>query len=143
MTRTRDSFLSQLIDFEREISQSRQLSLFRRNPSTWELLLYLAQFPEDASEGLYDTVESLQTRYLGSSAMLKFVRERREDGLLLFTEHAKRSKWMVGLHPELRTELLELLHRRIAQLHEAASAAAPAKLHQPYRDGPGKAQMPG
>ncbi|MFN4101143.1 MAG: hypothetical protein ACK4GT_15340 [Pararhodobacter sp.] len=106
---TQDIPLALELDFERQIYQSKLLSLFRRNPSTWELLLYLAQFEEGSEDGVYGTLERLETRYLSNSAMLKFVRERRDDGLLLFNEHAKRSKWTIALNESLREALFALL----------------------------------
>jgi len=116
---TGDCFLKLDIDFERRIYQSKLLSLFRRNPSTWELLLYLAQFEDGSEDGVYNTLERLETRYLGNSAMLKFVRERRDDGLLQFTEHTKRSKWKVSLDGALREALLLALEDRNKALQKA------------------------
>jgi len=116
---TRDSLLALEIDFERQIYESKLLSLFRRSPSTWELLLHLAQFEEGSEDGVYNTLDRLRTRYLGNSAMLKFVRERRDDGLLLFTEHTKRSKWKVSLDAELRDALLLALEERNRGLGQA------------------------
>ena len=102
--------------FEREIERSRILSIFRRNPSTWELLLKLASEPNNTGDGLYETIAQVQTRYLGHSALLKFVRDRRDDGLLHFSEHTKRSKWRVSLDPGLREELVSVLAWRSEHL---------------------------
>ncbi|MDR7127130.1 hypothetical protein [Pseudotabrizicola sp. 4114] len=126
---TGDSFLTLEIDFERQIYQSKLLSLFRRSPSTWELLLYLAQFEEGSEDGVYNTLDRLRTRYLGNSAMLKFVRERRDDGLLQFTEHTKRSKWKVSLDAELRAALFVALEERNVGLQQALVP----KEHRPQR----------
>jgi len=104
------------LEFEQAIYQAKPLSVFRRNPSTWELLLYLAQFEDGSEDGIYNTLDRLQTRYLGNSAMLKFIRERRDDGTLLFTEHTKRSKWKISLSPEVRDALFATLEFRNAQL---------------------------
>ena len=41
-----DDYLSLELDFERALYQSKLLSLFRRNPSIWELLLVLARFED-------------------------------------------------------------------------------------------------
>lgn len=109
------------LNFERLVHQSRALSIFRRNPSTWELLLRLAADQSGGADGVYNAIEQLETRYLGSSAMLKFVRERRDDGLLEFRENAKRSKWTVSLEPSLREELVSLLERRNDALVTEAS----------------------
>jgi len=132
---SKDDLLSQLLDLEREISRSKRLAVFRRNPSTWELLLYLGQTAEGSEDGLYHIVDSLQTRYLGSSAMLKFMRERRDDGLLLFAEHAKRSKWAIALNPELRAELLEVLTRHAAQLPGKMAEVSLARKGAAFREG--------
>ncbi|MFN4098755.1 MAG: hypothetical protein ACK4GT_03155 [Pararhodobacter sp.] len=116
---TQDIPLALELDFERHIHQSKLLSLFRRNPSTWELLLYLAQFEEGSEDGVYGTLDRLQTRYLSNSAMLKFVRERRDDGLLLFNEHTKRSKWTIALNESLREALFEVLEQHDSEFRKS------------------------
>jgi hypothetical protein len=120
------------LEFEQAIYQDKPLSVFRRNPSTWELLLYLAQLENGSEDGIYNTLDRLQTRYLGNSAMLKFIRERRDDGTLLFTEHTKRSKWKISLSPELREALFSTLEFRNAQLMRGLSAPteAPEQIQQ-------------
>lgn len=110
--------------FERQLHQSRILSVFRCNPSTWELLLQLASQPDGSADGVYQTIERIETRYLGNSALLKFVRERRDDGLLEFTEHVKRSKWRIGLAPELREALETALGQRNDRLRRATAPSA-------------------
>ena len=87
------------LEFERAVSQSRELSLFRRNPTTWELLL-LAQNENGALNGLYKTIDAVETRYLGNSALLKFVREQRDHGPEDFISATTRS-WQVGQMPWL------------------------------------------
>ena len=120
-----DPHLEVELKFERLVHQSRMLSVFRRNPSTWELLLRLAAEDENGLDGIYHAIEQLETRYLGSSAMLKFVRERRDDGLIEFKEHSKRSKWRVTLEPSLREELLSTLAWRNGQLLSTGHRTAP------------------
>lgn len=122
-----NDYLSLELDFERALAQSRLLSMFRRNPSTWELLLMLALHENGSEDGVYNTIDSLQTRYLGNSAMLKFVRERRDDGLLLFTEHTKRSKWKITLDPALREALIALLDQRNADLLQLQQRILPSE----------------
>jgi len=112
------------LEFERLVHQSRMLSIFRRNPSTWELLLKLASEGDVGVDGIYHAIEQVETRYLGSSAMLKFVRERRDDGLLQFNEHSKRSKWRISVEPSLREELVSLLALRNAELVNGTLKAA-------------------
>jgi hypothetical protein len=125
----RDRLLALELDFEREIYSSKSLSLFRRNPSTWELLVFLAQFEDGSDEGVYSTLDRLRTRYLGNSAMLKFVRDRRDDGSLIFSEHTKRSKWKIQLRDEIREALIAALHERAAKQQEiSASPAGPSRL---------------
>ncbi|WP_127105137.1 hypothetical protein [Pararhodobacter zhoushanensis] len=109
------------LNFEREVAQSRGLSLFRRNPTTWELLLLLARYKNGSNEGVYNTIDSVGTRYLGNSALLKFIRERRDDGLVQFLEHEKKSKWTLQLNEELVAQLIELLDTRNRQLLRAAA----------------------
>jgi len=100
------------LEFERDVSRSRELSLFRRNPATWELLLLLAENKNGAHDGVYDTIESVHTQYLGNSALLKFVRERRDDGLFEFLENDKKSKRTVRVQEAILEELTEILERR-------------------------------
>lgn len=121
------------LDFERRVHLSRMLSIFRRNPSTWELLLKLANQHDGGAEGIYQTIEQIETRYLGSSALLKFVRERRDEGLLEFREHTKRSKFTVSLEPSLRNELMAILDWRNAQLFDAI-AGQPNSVSAPASD---------
>ncbi|MCW1931824.1 hypothetical protein [Pararhodobacter zhoushanensis] len=109
------------LNFEREVARSRGLSLFRRNPTTWELLLLLARYKNGSNEGVYNTIDSVGTRYLGNSALLKFIRERRDDGLVQFLEHEKKSKWTLQLNEELVAQLIELLDTRNRQLLRAAA----------------------
>jgi hypothetical protein len=130
---THDKLLALELEFERAISELRSLSLFRRNPSTWELLLYLAQFEEGSEDGVYSTLDRLQTNYLGSSALLKFMRERRDDGSLVFFEHTKRSKWKVALNPQIREVLLTTLAARNVKMLDGSSSPMnlPHTVHSP------------
>jgi len=104
------------LETERRIARSRGLSAFHRNATTWELLLLLAVNDGQSDLGVYNTLDQLETGYLGQSAMLKFLRDRRSDGLLAFDEHEKRSKWRLRLAPELCEELMEFLGGRNQKL---------------------------
>ncbi|MCC0079113.1 MAG: hypothetical protein H6899_04005 [Rhodobacter sp.] len=104
------------LEFERMIAQSRELSVFRRNPTTWEFLLLLAQSEEGAMDGLYSTIDAVQTRYLGNSALLKFIRERRDHGDLRFLEADKKSKWTIQIDQKLIDHLEALLRWRDGEL---------------------------
>lgn|SRR5690554_6412546 len=104
----REQILAHL-EFERRIAQSSQLSLFRRNPSTWEILLLIALLDGDSDDGMYAIIEKVSTKYVGSSALLKFLRERRDDGSLEFEEHVKRNKWRIRLGEPLLSELRSVL----------------------------------
>lgn len=101
------------LDHERRVSASPRLSVFRRNATAWELLLMLAEQGE-GGDGLYNLAEQVQTDHLSAAAMLKFMRDRRKDGLLHFEQHEKRSKWRVLVDDDLLDELhahLELRNR--------------------------------
>lgn len=117
------------IDFERRIAQSRHLALFRRNPTTWELLLMLARNENGSADGVYRTLETLETGYLGNSALLKFIRERRDDGLISFLENEKRSKWTVQLFEPLQEEIMALLDHRNNDILLAAGIPAATDVH--------------
>jgi hypothetical protein len=99
--------------FERAVFQHRRLAMFRRNATTWESLLLLAACDGDEGPGLYEVVESVQTTALGQSALLRFLRDCRDEGTVVFTRSAhKQSKWTLSISPELRSDLMALLHMR-------------------------------
>jgi hypothetical protein len=118
--------MSQDITFEREVANIRNLSIFRKNATTWELLLLLAQAEGESDLGLYNTIAELKTGYMGQSALLKFLRQRREEGVVEFLTHEKRSMWRMKLDPEVLVELRALVaarNRRIASRVRASSLA--------------------
>src|SRR5690554_1614633 len=92
----REQILAHL-EFERRIAQSSQLSLFRRNPSTWEILLLIALLDGDSDDGMYAIIEKVSTKYVGSSALLKFLRERRKDESLDLEDLFNRTNWGIRL----------------------------------------------
>lgn len=104
------------LETQRRIARSRGLNAFHRNATTWELLLLLAANDGQSDLGVYNTLGQLETGYLGQSAMLKFLRDRRLDGLLAFDEHEKRSKWLLRLDPSIHEDLMELLAWRNQKL---------------------------
>ncbi|KPP98461.1 MAG: hypothetical protein HLUCCA12_18075 [Rhodobacteraceae bacterium HLUCCA12] len=129
--------LSVEIETQRKIARSRKLSAFHRNATTWELLLLLAANDGESDLGVYNTLDQLETGYLGQSALLKFLRDRRLDGLLSFDEHEKRSKWRLRLEPALYEEVVEYLakrNRELAKLLGSDETAGPESDIKP--DGP-------
>jgi len=98
--------------YERKISRSRVLSTFRRNATSWEFMLLLAMNEGKSDEGLYNTLNQLETNYLGQSAMLKFLRDQRAEGLVNFDEHEKRSRLRLRLAPSVLAELTSILEER-------------------------------
>lgn len=99
--------------FERAVFQHPKLAIFRRNATTWEVLLMLAAAPERDGPGLYEIIETVQTRALGASALLRFLHDRREEGSIVFTRNSfKQSKWSLSLREDLRRDLLALMRRR-------------------------------
>jgi len=109
------------IEFERRLWSNRGLSTFRRNPTTWELLLLLASHREGFSDGLHEAPNVISTRYLGQSALLKFIREQRDAGLIRFMEHQKRSKRILQLDPTLVDALQQALEWHAQTLHDPPS----------------------
>jgi len=109
----------------RRIARSPGLSAFNRNATTWELLLLLAANDGQSDLGVYNTLDQLETGYLGQSAMLKFLRDRRLDGTVTFDEHEKRSKWRLRLDPSLQEALMQLLTSRNHGLIEIAQTDGP------------------
>jgi hypothetical protein len=132
--------------FEHRIAQSRQLSAFRRNASTWELLLLMALHAGQSDEGIHGTAEKVATKYIGTSALLKFMRERRDDGSLVFEEHDKRSKWRIRLNAavlvELQLALKERNDRLLAAVGVHASLPQDAISSAVPRDLPASAALP-
>jgi len=109
---SRDLLQSELA-FERAVFQHRQLSVFRRNATTWEVLLMIAGADDQEGPGLYEVVDSVETNALGQSALLRFLRERREDGIIRFNRSPrKQSKWTLKISEDLRADLLALLRLR-------------------------------
>lgn len=104
------------LETQRRIARSRGLCAFHRNATTWELLLLLAANDGQSDLGVYNTLSQLETGYLGQSAMLKFLRDRRLDGMVTFDEHEKRSKWTLRLDPSIHDALMELLAGRNRKL---------------------------
>lgn len=101
------------LEFERALFANPQLSIFRRNATTWEVLLMLAEVDAGQGPGLYEVVGSVRTRALGPSALVSFLQERREEGSIVFTRNSlKQSKWSLSLRADLREELLTLLDQR-------------------------------
>ena len=72
----------------------------------------LAAQGRESDLSLYKTLDTLETTFLGQSAMLKFLRDCRADGLLIFTQHEKRSMSRLRLAPEVLTALIAVLGRR-------------------------------
>lgn len=100
------------LEHELRLAESQRLSVFRRNAATWELLLRLAADEEEASDGLYNLAARVQTDHLSSAALLKFMRDQRHAGRLLFEPHVKRSKWRVRLEDDVLEELQTLIALR-------------------------------
>lgn len=100
----------------RKIARSKPLSIFHRNATTWEFVLLLAAKDGGTDEGIYNTLQRLETPYLGHSAMLKFLRDRRLEGSVTYAEQEKRSKWGLRLAPSVFGELKLILEQRNLQL---------------------------
>lgn len=103
--------------FERAVAQHKDLALFRRNCSSWELLLTVMAAPDGEEPGVYELAESVRTQGLGKSALLRFIRDRRDDGLLVFDQHpTKKSKMSIRAHPELMAALFAIMAERTEAL---------------------------
>lgn len=110
--------------FERAVSRNRNLALFQRNCATWELLLVLCAAPETDKPGVYELIEGLRSKGLGQSALLRFVRDRRDDGLLVFDRHArKKSKMHIRLSPAVESALTALLMDRAEAMRTQSARA--------------------
>lgn len=111
------------LEIEREIARSDLLAPFRRNATSWEFLLTLAAQGGETGLGLYNTLDRLETGFLGQSSMLKFLRECRKMELLTFNEHEKRSKWRISLAPDVHTALARVYRHRNRSLNRLHSDA--------------------
>ncbi len=108
------------LEHELRLAACDELSVFRRNASTWELLLRLAAEEEEASDGLYNLAARVQTNHLSGAALLKFMRDQRRDGRLLFEPHVKRSKWRVRPTDTVQAALEALLEQRNRAITDAS-----------------------
>lgn len=107
------SLLRAELAFEHAVARHRELAMFRRNVATWELLLLLAGARGATVHGVHGLVDAVSTRGLGPSALLRFVRDRRDDGQLIVTpDPGKRSRQRVTLRPDLIEALLAELEVR-------------------------------
>lgn len=105
------------LDFEQAIARHRDLALFRRNVATWELLLRVAREPDGVDCGVHGLVHEIGSRGLGPSALLRFIRDRRDDGhLLMSPDPGKRSRQRISLRPGLAEVLGALLLHRYGTL---------------------------
>lgn len=84
-------------------------------------MLLLAANERKDDVGLYKTLDMLDTNYLGQSALLKFVRDKRDDSLINFDEHEKRSMVRLNLAPAVLDELTAVLVNRNQHLGAAFS----------------------
>ena len=108
------------LEFERAVAKNRDLALFRRNAATWEMLLAALVADDEDRIGVYDLVESVTSKGLGSSALLRFVRDRRDDGLFIFgTDPKKKSKHRISLRDDVADAALTLLDQRNHALRRA------------------------
>ncbi|MCW1931819.1 hypothetical protein [Pararhodobacter zhoushanensis] len=115
------------LEFERAVAKNRDLALFRRNAATWEMLLAALAAGDDDRIGVYDLVESVTSTGLGSSALLRFVRDRRDDGLFVFgADPKKKSKHRISLNDDLAEAALALLEQRNQALRKATLETANA-----------------
>ncbi|MCC5956548.1 MAG: hypothetical protein JJU07_10610 [Natronohydrobacter sp.] len=105
--------------FERDVAASTVLPRFRRNGTTWELLLLLAASQGTAEDGIYQTLEQVQTSYLGKPALTKFLRDCRTEGSLTFDVHEKRSSRRMSLSEEVHAEILALFSAHAKRLSQA------------------------
>lgn len=114
------------LDFERAIAANRDLVLFRRNAATWELLLAAMIADGAQPSGVYGLVESVRSKGLGSSALLRFVRDRRDDGLFIFgTDPKKKSKHRISVRDDLVDAVLMLLDTRNAAMQRLVHDRSP------------------
>lgn len=86
------------------------------------MLLLLATGDGDASDGLYRLADQVETDHLSSAALLKFMRDQRRDGRLVFEPHTKRSMWRVRPDEAVLNELHSLLALRNRLLANAERA---------------------
>lgn len=114
------------LDFERKVARNRDLALFRRNAATWEMLLTALVADGAERVGVYDLVESVRSTGLGSSALLRFVRDRRDDGLFIFgADPKKKSKHRISLRADLADAAIRLLDQRNAEMQRAVGDLNP------------------
>lgn len=76
----------------------------------------IAEAAEGEGPGLYELVDSVETNALGQSALLRFLRDRRDEGIVLFERSPrKQSKWTLKISGPLLADLRALLQLRAGE----------------------------
>lgn len=80
--------LSLMLDVEKRALRHAGLAAFRRNSTTWELLLNITS----SNLNIQQAIQSLQTNCIGYSSVMRFISSQIEAGTLVALDGAKKSE---------------------------------------------------
>ena len=83
--------ISNAFDIEKVALRDKRLAAFRRNPTTWEILLSVSK--NDLN--IHQTIKGLETDCLGYSSIIRFITAQVEEGGLIAIDGQKRSEKII------------------------------------------------
>lgn len=90
----------------RALANARELAVFARTPTTWELVLMI--FLHD-NLNISNAIAALTNRGLSYSSLVRFVQEQLSLGTLVSRQGGKKSEKVLALSPTLQQELIDYL----------------------------------
>lgn len=100
----------------RALANVRELAVFARTPTTWELALLI--YIND-NLNISSAIASLENRGLSYSSLVRFVQEQLSQGTLVSKQGAKKSEKVLALSPSVQQELADYL----SKAHQLGSGA--------------------
>ena len=98
--------------FEKDALRDKRLAPFRRNSTTWELLLKITE----ADLNIQQAIRALETDCLGYSSIVRFINVQLQDGRLQAVPGQKRSEKILKPSADVCAAIAEL-----AELHASLS----------------------
>ena len=100
-----------MLEIEKCALSDPRLAPFRRNSTTWELLLTVAS----ANLNIQQAVLSLKTTCLGYSSIMRFISSQFEAGTLIVLDGAKKSEKIIKPSPDVMSALFALANIRMEE----------------------------
>lgn len=85
------SAISNAFKLEKVALRDKRLAAFRRNPTTWEILLSVSR--NDLN--IHQTIKGLETDCLGYSSIIRFITAQIAEGRLIAIDGQKRSEKII------------------------------------------------